>query len=479
MTTPETSTLMCECADPDCPGRVPVYFPFGFSVDMVSDDTKDAELFLTIRTSSWDFDGERTDIHDVLSLLWATNLRVRELASTRLLTVLNPVTDCESEIYARHLLLAQPGSLAAGKPLKPRAEVVSGESANMHALLETVFGPNPRQDSLDPAYSSSPSRNWIAPVRRRLRLEENEDFEIRKRSYPDWTYFGSNRLGITVVEIGTEAAARLKAALSAFEPRTWDGVDAILYCTDQFHNAASKKTLARLSWFAKRVDGHMSQLVIIPTDSHVIAVGSASLVAVRDLAGRTQFDAERDKLRLRRELEADLLFEDHVVRWADVLDDSRFERFVGELLVRERGVLRVRQVGATREPDDGRDFLVDWKTLPDRGGETVRQPEESLSELRQVVVQVKLRSNGVGRADLPGLRDTVEHYNCNGLLVVAFPRVTVPLMNHLAELRRRGQWWVDWWGQAELEERVRQHPDLVERYRDIVMLDRPNATASD
>lgn len=47
-----TSTLLCECADPDCPGRVPGSLSLGLAVDMVSDDTRDAELYLTIRTTS-------------------------------------------------------------------------------------------------------------------------------------------------------------------------------------------------------------------------------------------------------------------------------------------------------------------------------------------------------------------------------------------------------------------------------------------
>lgn len=252
------------------------------------------------------------------------------------------------------------------------------------------------------------------------------------------------------------------------------GVDATLYRTDQFSNAARTKILERLAWLVKQVDGQSSPLVIVPTDSHVIAIGSRSIAAVRDNAGRDLFDAEREKLADRRAQEAAWLNEDHICRWAEVIDDGRFEQFVGELLTLERGVHRVRQVGATREPDDGRDFIVDWMTAPDRGGHTRRGPEDdSLSERREVLVQVKVRRSGVGRSDLPGIRDTVEHYQCTGLLLVAFPRVTVPLMNHLAELRRRGKWWVDWWGQTELEERVRRNPEVAGRFLDLVRLDRP------
>lgn len=467
----EATTLLCDCGDPDCPGAVPMWHPFDCAVDVVSEDLLDSEVYLKIRTSSWNFDGERTDLHDVLSLLWAAALRAREVTSTRLVTVLNPATKADSEIYARYLLPAQPGELASGRALKERAEILSRESAHMFMLVDELFSLGAVERGVDAGYRGFSACDWITSVDRRLRLKEYAR-ETRERSCPSWVYFGSLQRGITVVDIGHHAAARLKESFDDFRPRVLEGVDASLYRTDRFSNAVRKKTIARLVWLAKQVDKQVSPLFIVPTDSHVIAIGSRSLVAVRDMAGRELFDAERDKLKARRAGEAAWLNEGHVCRWAEVINDGRFEQFVRELLALERGVERVRQVGATREPDDGRDFLVEWLTAPDRGG-NMPDPDRPLSEWREVLVQVKVRRSGVGRSDLPGIRDTLEHYRCDGLLVVAFPRVTVSLMNHLIELRRRGRWWVEWWGQTELEERVRRHPELAERFADLISLDRP------
>jgi hypothetical protein len=155
----------------------------------------------------------------------------------------------------------------------------------------------------------------------------------------------------------------------------------------------------------------------------------------------------------------------------DHLDDARFEALVGELLTRERGMHWVRQVGATREADDGRDFLAEWSVPPvglHVGG--LSDGQTPLYERRYVVIQVKLRSRGVSRGDLPGLRDTVEHYQGSGLLVVAFPQVTTTLLDHLNELRRRGSFRVDWWGRAEIDQRLRRHPEITVRYPDLVRL---------
>jgi hypothetical protein len=311
-------------------------------------------------------------------------------------------------------------------------------------------------------------------VRRRLRLPETRDYEVRLRAYPKWTYFGSNKRGVTLADIGDGPAAVLLERFAGFHPKSASGVDAQLFRTERLMNAPSLKALALLRWLLQQVDGEAGDPLVIPTDSHLIGIGRRSLAAVRVLGGRDSFEAAREELAARRADEADLLHDDHLCEWAEKIDDARFERFVEDLLTVERGVRRVRQVGATREPDDGRDLMAEWSTPPDRGGNARRsESETNLSTIRDVLVQVKVRQSGVGRADLPGLRDTLEHYLCGGLLIVAFPRITVPLINHLTELRRRGPWWIDWWGRTELEERVRRHPEVAARYADIVRLNAP------
>lgn len=464
----------CNCGDPDCPGGVRVRPPFGISIDMVSDDFAGAELYLTVRTTSWDFGGERTDLHDIFSLLWAAVLRAREVASGRLVTVLNGFSGIDSEIYARLIRLDQLGTLPSG--LKAQAEALSAESFEMGNLITDAFGQPSGDHSVEDIDLEAPEPGWIKSVRRRFRLAELKDNEVRQRSYPKWVYFGSNKRGISAVQIDEGAASALKAALSPFQATSVAGVNARLYRSHRIRNAAEDKALVQLNWLVNQIDGSSHPPLVIPVDSHLIAIGERSLTAVRSWSGRNSYDAAQDELTARRVNEAELLHGDHICRWSEVIDDGRFELLVYDLLAVERGVHRVRQAGASREPDDGRDLLVEWSSAPDRGGNTWKEKTGlKLSAVRNIVVQVKVRQRGVNRSDLPGLRDTLEHYRCDGLLIVGYPRITVPLMNHLDELRRKGDWWVDWWGRSEMEERLRRHPEIAARYSDIVTLTRPES----
>ncbi len=58
------------------------------------------------------------------------------------------------------------------------------------------------------------------------------------------------------------------------------------------------------------------------------------------------------------------------------------------------------------------------------------------------------------------------------MLVVGFPNLTVQLIDHLDGLRRRGLYWIDWWGRRELDRRLRNHADLVNRYPDLLKVQR-------
>lgn len=130
---------ICVCDDPECPGGVPYPHPFNVNATYDEPDASDLAGYFSIRTTSWEWDSERTDLHDVLSLLWGVSLRVREAASVHLLAELNPAINIESEIYARVLVPRQEGTLAA---LRGRTylRALSAEAYAVDALVKDVFG---------------------------------------------------------------------------------------------------------------------------------------------------------------------------------------------------------------------------------------------------------------------------------------------------------------------------------------------------
>lgn len=190
------------------------------------------------------------------------------------------------------------------------------------------------------------------------------------------------------------------------------------------------------------------------------------MVAINCHSGRASFDTEREHVRARFEAEAEILFPPAEFVWEPQIPDEAFEAMICELLELERGVLRTRRSGVTRERDGGRDLIAEWippMIAPDVGAYTSTMPREPLT----VVVQCKTSVNTVGKGKVQDIRDTVEHHAAKGYFLAVSSQISGPLIAHLESLKRR-MWFVDWWTRLEMEARLRRHPDVADRYRVIV-----------
>lgn len=82
----------------------------------------------------------------------------------------------------------------------------------------------------------------------------------------------------------------------------------------------------------------------------------------------------------------------------------------------------------------------------------------------RIIVQVKSRSTAIGKRDVQDIRDTLEHYQADGFLLIAHPRISASLVNHLEDLRNRTGLRTDWWEPRDIENRIRRHPDIAKHY---------------
>ncbi|MBP2297077.1 hypothetical protein [Azospirillum rugosum] len=469
-------TLICKCGDPDCPGGVPYSEPFSIRVEQVEDYVDEISCYLAVRTSSWQWGGERTDLHDLLSLVWAISLRVREVASVQLVSDTNGFSGIESELYARFLILKQIGEIGGASKRRAYFEALGIQSNLAYELFAEVFGV-PASGPLNGDYDGAtykPQPDWVDTVAKQLRLKNAMQYEFRVRAATNWQVLTSVKRGVTVAHIGRAAMARLRAFVAIAPFKHFDGIEYRVFRTSHLVNAVSNKVMQRAERFLRAVEGNRSASpLVLPLDSHAIFLGDQTIVSIEAPCGREAFDAERLLVDQRRQAEADIFLSDAQCTWADKVDDGRFEELIKDLLEVEPGIHRVRQVGATREADDGRDLMAEWTVPPANNIVAgVTQAGAPLNERRHVLVQVKIRGRGVSRSDVINIRDTLEHYYCSGFFLVGFPRLTVPLSDHLLEMRRRGRFWVDWWQQSEVEHRLRRNPDIASRYSDIVRLHR-------
>ena len=455
------------------------YEPWMFSVISTQlDEHGLAELFMSVRTTSWRFCGERTDLHDLLSALWAVVLRAKEIASVRLHDVWNPMTVAPEEIYARLLEISQPSSgIVAPEEVQLRAVALQKEGQATAAWLAQIFDLNgdPMNEE-DPDWKTRPA--WMNAACTLVGVRRKSTaywFQTRPRT--QWSYFYFWKKGISGAQIMPEAATRLRTVLGLFVPKQeLDGIERHVVRTEQMRNAFELQARTQLLSLISLIDGGQSDagtdnVTLIPIESHLIGVGKRSIVIKRTNCGLEQFEAERDLCEEKRREEAAVFLSDARFEWADEIDDQAFEDLVYDLLNVEDGVARVKKVGSVHERDGGRDLIVEWNVYPGRGGRApLGSKGKQLRSFRRILAQIKVRETSVGKSDVTDIRDTLEHHQCDGILVVAFPRITAPLFDHLEALRRRGTLWVDWWERADLEVRLRRQVNLANRYSNIFQM---------
>ncbi|MEP4247369.1 hypothetical protein [Tateyamaria sp.] len=473
--------IPCDCGDPDCPGyrlddlgRHPFFVPFDRSKyedegHQPAPDKGERIPFGVLATDSWNFDGERTDLNDLFAVLWGAYLRCAGIASVSFLSERGFI---ESEVSSRMVIPWDWGQHYENWDVEQQKLLLAKTSVHMHHFVRDAFYVGSLDGVLQARDEFEPPP-WLAKIAQIFSLGEKDTYELQMRQKPQWTCLTNIETGLTVAEISYQSAETLKTLLGAKQLEIHLSDRAMALKDNQLRNAVDLNIVEQLHTALSVLDGKdSSDAMIIPMASHVLGIGYRSLVSIATECGQSAFNKELQRVAENSKREDAFFMTNVECVWADEVPDDRFEAMIGELVKAERGVLRARQIGSTREADDGRDFIAEW-VKPHVSGvldPQIEITEATLSQVVDVLVQVKIRTKGVGRGDITGIRDTIEHHDCEGMLFVAFPNVTTTLNDHLNKLRKQNRWWIDWWNKADIEDRLRRNTSIAERYPDIVQL---------
>nr|WP_312295656.1 restriction endonuclease [Brevundimonas diminuta] len=426
----------------------------------------------------WDGGGGRTDLHDVLGLMWAASLRATGAASSEVL--IDVGFGGSPEIYSRFLVFNQPNGggampLAEGRVAQRRLLAHTAWAA--HGLLDALrFGGN-----REPSWKDASPPSWVPKLDG---LVSGVDTGIWiTRSNPDWEYFVDPSNAVSVVRLKPTARAILNHLFYFYRPQVTkvDGWFAIV--SGRLRNCVSEGAIDTAVRIIERVEGRSAArwlgpastaqdnaILLLPLESHCLFIGKRTVVALASPSGLMEFDAARQLWRKKTAEGAEIFNVAVEWQWSSKIDPARFEQLLEALLTEEPGLQWVRPAGSTYDRDQGRDLVANWLTPPGLGpalSEDVGERSESQFRIRRVLVQAKVRSKTVGKADVRDVRDTLERHDAEGFLLVVHPGWSNDLFNYLEALTRKNIW-VQIWGRAQIEERLRRFPHIASRFVDIV-----------
>lgn len=439
-----------------------------------SPESHERYLWGVVSTNGAQFDGDRTDIHDVFSLVWAAVLRAFGLSSPWLID--EPHGFVPGELGARHLVLQQCPWSISEDDIKIARDSMNAWSAFAFHMLDDVFkwgriANSARPDVATTRESSQPA--WSDALSKYLR--NPKDFRILRRNYPLWLYVASHTRGATIIKMPWVRVKFLKVLLTPFSPMVTEGSDAYLVRANGIPNAVPYRLIKKAKKILSITGDSCPDLLVLPIDSHCLFIGGRTIIALRENCGKELFQKERELLLSRRRTEDKVIYADAKLAWETPLNAGEFEDLCLDLIEREPGVIRAKPVGTVNDRDAGRDILIDLKvpsyhnispTNTDRNKKGFNSPGGAT--VIRVIAQVKSRSKTIGKRDVQDIRDTLEHYEADGFFLIAHPRISTALVDHLEELRKKTSFRTDWWEARDLENRLRRHPDIASRYPRLV-----------
>lgn len=426
------------------------------------------QTYLYFRLWSSDAEGDRTDWHEVLPLMLALFLRRERGISCALFDQLNPAAPgLEAEIYGRYIVFGQEN--------KSDFSSRSNPLSSLERLLESIlfFGLIFREalewshenGHCEGRFSYEDARDWSRSISDALGISLKKGKQVfNRRVHPDWKFFRDVAAGISVIE-SQHLTENLTWLCRIPKQSTIVESHGTFYLLDGCKNFLSSRARLRLKRACRRLTGKSEEITLVPLENLALAIAPPYLISFWSECGIRAFNRARDAIQGRHKAERELLFPPVAFSWTELVDDDRFEALVLELLQLERGVVRAKRTGVSRDADQGRDLIIEWATTPLQHESTT--PSGSLVT-RRVIGQCKASSKTVGKKEVRDIRDVVEHHEGTGYFLAVSSQVSSDLASHLDMLKVRKGIWTEWWTRSEIEERLRRNPEVADRFSDVV-----------
>jgi hypothetical protein len=424
----------------------------------------DFSYYFLVRTYDVVFQGDKTDVHVILSLIFASFLRNFETnISSSLFDIAHPVVD--DEVWGRYIV---PEQNAKRLNIKSWSDL---ESFIVEILTAVAFWRNIFWQSVGCPCKECLSRIGFEDNYRGYDLSEEIDhsknnklkFSNRlnsgSRIIPKWEYFYDIENEITIIksqEIADFFQVVLKSRIA--EEEKLNGLNGEFIVSKELKNFISKSIKSEFKKYFNNLELNIpsNKLEYLPLENMILSVSSPYLIALGRLTGEYKFKVEKEKIRQRHNKESEFLFPIPDFDWNDSICPDQFEDLIKVLLELENSVKSVKKNSPTNQGDKGRDLLIDWNVIKD---EFISKAIPPIRRIK-VVGQCKASSSTVGKSKVQDIRDTVETHNAEGFFLAVSSQITAPLTEKLEDLKSKGIW-TEWWNKDDIEIRLSKNPELI------------------
>lgn len=437
-------------------------------------------LFMKYRISSWSIPEDRTSFHDLIPALFTVLLRAITETNFFIINEPNDFSGIESEIYSTYIIPSQPNGskfdLNNDVSYTSLRKFIVG-SIMARNNLHTIIAENPN-NPCDVHFSNSKILEFSLKLDNSLSKfdyfdEKSDSIYCSESTNPQFLYYRNMDFGVSVVQ-SIEAVNNLKKVYDTFykEQQIMSSVNGDLIIAKNIKNVVSYKQLGIAKTILKDLENYDANMVF-PFDNFCILLGKENLIIFDNNGDYNNFLEEKSLLRERHLKEVDILFDELPIIW-DITknsDTAIFEDMILELLEKESGILNVKKVAPTNQPDNGRDLIATYTDLYTNSHSTQIINELNLIQ-KKMIVQCKTNSThsqrqSIGKSHVD-IANTLLDYEPNGYLLVVNTQITRDMTEYLEKLQERNKYDINWWNKNDIEKRLRENPEIMNRYKSIV-----------
>jgi len=459
----DTFSLHLESDTSDSKIRIFTDNATGLTLCISLDGPSKFSFYYLVRTYDVVYNGDRSDIHVVISLMFSSFLRViNDPISCSLFDIPHPVI--EDEIWGRYIIPEQLQSLTRLSTINERNEKIIDLIRIMVFWRDMFWN-----------YVGCPCENCMKELEdinyRQYDLCEKMDYALNenfpsseslnygKRLRPNMEYVYDMDNEVTIIK-SKELSFYLQTILNP-EKRDYTnikGVKGTLYIENSIKNFLKDKAKKELKQvFNSLLESKKNvDYLFVPLENMIIAQANDYIIALGRLCGIREFKKEREKIRERHNIESELLFPIPSFEWIQNPCSSQFEKLIWSLLEREPNIISVKTPAPTNQADKGRDLIIQWKVQDANILSTHTPPISTI----KVVGQCKASNATIGKNKVLDIRDTIETHNSQGFFLAVSTQISAPLTEKLEQLQSNGIW-TNWWNREEIESRLKKHQDLI------------------
>jgi len=271
---------------------------------------KKVDFYYTVRTSSWIFEGERTDLHDLISSCFALFLKFSDTRiSCSLINITNPaVPELENEIYARYIIPDQYDYSQLEdeeRIIKLFERLVLDMFLFEHLFWNLAFGINNKSHGKELEYSFELTKKFKKKIIKFYSGDSSINTSVRV--IPNWEYVSDTELGLSIVK-----SKSLSIVLSAFfeslieKQEVIKGINGNLIVSKEYKNFISYKDEERINLIFKEFGEET--IIVLPLENKIVAV-SPSIIVIKDsFCDFLAFKNEKEVIKNRHLNESKFLF---------------------------------------------------------------------------------------------------------------------------------------------------------------------------